>query len=216
MCPFVIVTFLFSISVLLIDMFNALIVTFGSSNQVFLKEGKNQLVNYTIVDNFDKQEKLFYSLQVEDLNIAKVVNQSDIQINTSQLLISNQSYFTYSSNFTLIGLKLGHTSLVINHVPTNLSNKLNVSKSNVSSSFKTEVDVNNRLDIIVTLEKSILAKIFTISVIILVSLNYINLGCAMDLEIVRNVLKKPTAPTLGFFTQYIFMPVVSCFFYKFL
>lgn len=56
-----------------------------------------------------------------------------------------------------------------------------------------------------------LEKIFTGSVIVLVLLNYINMGCAVNLQVVKSVLRKPVAPAIGFIAQYLFMPVISYF-----
>ncbi|KAL6448342.1 hypothetical protein ACFW04_000347 [Cataglyphis niger] len=53
--------------------------------------------------------------------------------------------------------------------------------------------------------------IFTASVAILVSILYINFGCAMDWNICRDTLKKPIGPAIGFFCQFLIMPVLSFF-----
>lgn len=35
------------------------------------------------------------------------------------------------------------------------------------------------------------------------------MGCAVDMNVVRGVLRKPIAPSIGFISQYAFMPLVS-------
>merc|ERR1712172_335607 len=58
-------------------------------------------------------------------------------------------------------------------------------------------------------KKTIQSKLFSYSVAILVSLAYINMGCALDLEVVKKTLKKPVGPLIGFICQYFIMPLIS-------
>lgn len=51
--------------------------------------------------------------------------------------------------------------------------------------------------------------IFTIGMIVLVAIAYVNMGCAIDMEIIKRVLKKPVAPAIGLCSQYLFMPITS-------
>jgi len=51
--------------------------------------------------------------------------------------------------------------------------------------------------------------IFTIFVVILISINNVNMGCLLDLETIKKVLRAPTAPIIGFCCQFLFMPLVS-------
>jgi len=54
-------------------------------------------------------------------------------------------------------------------------------------------------------------KAFTVSVATLVTIIYINMGAALDQKILKATIKKPIGPIIGFFTQFVFMPLV-CFF----
>jgi len=65
------------------------------------------------------------------------------------------------------------------------------------------------LPVSVVRKKTIQSKLFSYSVAILVSLAYINMGCAMDLKVVKETLKKPIGPMIGFICQYIFMPLIA-------
>lgn len=56
---------------------------------------------------------------------------------------------------------------------------------------------------------SVLQKMFPYLIGIVVSINYINMGCQIDLRLVLDVLKKPIPPLLGCACQFIFMPLVS-------
>ena len=67
----------------------------------------------------------------------------------------------------------------------------------------------NGLSVTVVRGKRNLDRIFTISIIVLVSILYISFGCAMDWQLVKETLKKPIAPLIGFVSQFLFMPLVS-------
>lgn len=50
---------------------------------------------------------------------------------------------------------------------------------------------------------------FIYTVAILVSVAFINMGCIVDLNVVKATLKKPIGPLIGFCSQYLFMPLVT-------
>ena len=50
---------------------------------------------------------------------------------------------------------------------------------------------------------------FGYSVATLISLAYINMGCALDLEVMKEVLRRPVGPCIGFLSQFLFMPICS-------
>lgn len=91
------------------------------------------------------------------------------------------------------GLFLGHARLLLTPLDNNTTN---------SSSPQI-------LNVTVTRKKSILDIIFIISVTTMMALSYIGMGCAIDLQVVKEVLKKPVAPSIGFCCQYLLMPLVS-------
>ena len=57
--------------------------------------------------------------------------------------------------------------------------------------------------------KKTASKIFGYSVAILISLLYINFGCALDLRVMKEVLRRPVGPAIGFVSQFVFMPLIS-------
>ncbi|XP_033219576.1 P3 protein isoform X1 [Belonocnema kinseyi] len=65
------------------------------------------------------------------------------------------------------------------------------------------------MEVIVTRQERVIDTVFTASVVILVSILYINFGCAMDWDLCRKTLKKPVGPAIGFVCQFLFMPVIS-------
>ncbi|XP_055343853.1 ileal sodium/bile acid cotransporter-like [Paramacrobiotus metropolitanus] len=50
---------------------------------------------------------------------------------------------------------------------------------------------------------------FVAIIAILVGINTINMGCHLDLEVVKENLKKPCAIGIGFTSQYMFMPLIA-------
>jgi sodium/bile acid cotransporter 3/5 len=50
--------------------------------------------------------------------------------------------------------------------------------------------------------------IFTTVLTILMIINYINMGCQLNLDVIKKVLKKPVSPAIGFMSQFLFMPLV--------
>lgn len=58
-------------------------------------------------------------------------------------------------------------------------------------------------------DKKTASKIFGYSVAALISFAYINMGCALDLEVMKKVLRRPVGPAIGFVSQFLFMPVCS-------
>lgn len=83
--------------------------------------------------------------------------------------------------------------------------------TNVKAVLKKDNDIlaEKKLPISITRKKTIQSKLFSYSVAILVSLAYINMGCAMDLEVVKKTIKKPIGPLIGFLCQYFVMPLLS-------
>ncbi|ROT67889.1 ileal sodium/bile acid cotransporter [Penaeus vannamei] len=69
--------------------------------------------------------------------------------------------------------------------------------------------LSNETDIMVQRADKLHDQIFTVTMIILVGIAYINMGCAIDLEIIKRTLKRPVAPVIGLASQYLFMPLTS-------
>jgi len=85
--------------------------------------------------------------------------------------------------------------------------KIVASKENSVQEVGTPEDL--RVTVTRSLAKKTASKIFGYSVAVLISLAYINMGCALDLEVMKSVLKRPIGPTIGFISQFIFMPLMS-------
>ncbi|TRY63520.1 hypothetical protein TCAL_04892 [Tigriopus californicus] len=67
------------------------------------------------------------------------------------------------------------------------------------------------MDLSVVRKKTIQSKLFGYSVALLISIAYINMGCALDLSVVKESLKRPVGPAIGFLCQFMIMPLISFF-----
>ncbi|KAL1426801.1 hypothetical protein MTO96_018025 [Rhipicephalus appendiculatus] len=56
---------------------------------------------------------------------------------------------------------------------------------------------------------TVLQQSFPYLIGIIVSINYISMGCQIDVNLIITTLKKPLAPLLGIACQFLFMPLVS-------
>ena len=118
-------------------------------------------------------------------------NQQEVYLNLNDIDF-NQNANNWTLMFNLTGKFLGFTEI--------RADLLNEAKESV---------LDKTMDVSVVRKKTIQSKLFSYSVAILVSLAYINMGCAMDLEVVKKTLKKPIGPTIGFICQYLLMPLIS-------
>ncbi|KAK2708878.1 hypothetical protein QYM36_014490 [Artemia franciscana] len=52
-------------------------------------------------------------------------------------------------------------------------------------------------------------KAFTGIIVLLVSIAFINMGCSLDLKVVKETLRRPVGPMIGFVSQFAFMPLCA-------
>lgn len=66
------------------------------------------------------------------------------------------------------------------------------------------------VNIIVVRKQQLIDRIFVICVAGLMSIIFINFGCALDTDQLKQCIKKPIAPAVSFFAQFLILPIV-CF-----
>jgi sodium/bile acid cotransporter 3/5 len=93
--------------------------------------------------------------------------------------------------FSLEGLFLGWTTVT------------------VTSDVDTGSSSSSALPVSVIRRKSVLDTVFLFSVIGLVCLAYVNMGCKLDFEVIKGVVRRPKVVVIGVFAKYLFMPLVS-------
>lgn len=71
---------------------------------------------------------------------------------------------------------------------------------------------DEHMNIIVVRKPQLIDKIFIICVAGLMSIIFINLGCALDVEQLKQCVRRPIAPAASFFAQFVILPIVCIMF----
>ncbi|XP_021954809.1 ileal sodium/bile acid cotransporter isoform X3 [Folsomia candida] len=74
---------------------------------------------------------------------------------------------------------------------------------------KNASEVFQCMPVSVVRESGVLDKAFTYSVAALVTVIYVNMGAALDMRTIKETIKKPWGPAIGFMSQFIIMPLLS-------
>jgi len=117
-------------------------------------------------------------------------------------------------SLNLTGAHLGHTSVrvVAGAIswPTTSSNvSSSSSSSSNSSSSSAAPPPAASLPVSVVRSNRRLDKIFAYSVATLVALTYVNMGCTLDLAVIKQTLVRPIGPAIGVLAQYLVMPLAG-------
>lgn len=130
-------------------------------------------------------------------NNAELVVFSDekiLQVIDSKLKFDNIINDTWTGQFNISGEFLG-----LARVYANITANGHTQRSNES------------LSVVIIREERVIDRIFTVSVVVLVSILYINFGAALDLGKVKEILVRPIGPLIAFVCQFLFMPLVNHF-----
>lgn len=196
MCPVVLLAVLFGFLLLLLEITAAIHVTFNPSSIYKLKEGEHREVSFSINDTSSQLDLQLATIYSEKPDIVDVDQNSTWYFNNTNL----PSDGIWSGLFTVKGNFLGFSDIRV---------KTRALNTTASKSVPVEEVSETKLPISVVRPNSKLQTVFIVSVAILVSVNYINMGCALDMTVVKSVLVKPIAPLLGFACQSIIMPLVA-------
>lgn len=79
----------------------------------------------------------------------------------------------------------------------------------INNNDNTILKHSNPVNVKVVRNQRVIDQIFTYSVAVLVSVIYINFGCALDWSVFRNTIRRPVGPIIGFFCQFLIMPLIS-------
>lgn len=99
---------------------------------------------------------------------------------------------TWSGQITLDALFIGLTSAYVELV----SGETTMERS------------ANTLPVVIIREVRTIDHVFTGSVATLVSILYINFGAALNLKNLKSIIRRPIGPAIGFFGQFLIMPLV--------
>ncbi|KAG0427419.1 hypothetical protein HPB47_025529 [Ixodes persulcatus] len=182
MCPVVLLALILSFLLLLLEVVAALSVAFNPSRVEKLKQGDETRVAFSARTRLAPESR-FFTLVADNPAVASVADMN----------LTAQGDDFANGTFTVRGNFLGHAKV----------------RLVLENGTRGGQDTSDVLPVSVVRKQSLLSLAFTVSVAVLVSLNYINMGCALDMETVKNVLRRPIGPIVGFFSQYLAMPLVA-------
>lgn len=143
--------------------------------------------------NFDGYDNsLIYTAVVDNPDIASV---SLAEITFNKGLDSNDDY-VWTSALNLTGNFLGYTSVKV----------CALKRSDFTTNCHKE---SNKLPLTVTRKPTTVDRMFTTSVIILVSIIFINFGCALDVNSLKQAILRPIGPVIGLLIHFVVLPLVS-------
>lgn len=79
----------------------------------------------------------------------------------------------------------------------------------INNSDKTVLKQSAPLNVKVVRIQGVIDQLFTYSVAVLVSVIYINFGCALDWSVFKTTIRRPVGPIIGFLCQFLIMPLIS-------
>uniref|UniRef100_A0A182NR99 Sodium-bile acid cotransporter n=1 Tax=Anopheles dirus TaxID=7168 RepID=A0A182NR99_9DIPT len=100
----------------------------------------------------------------------------------------------YNASFSIVANFLGQTNFFVEIV------RMNGSAERIKSST---------LPVTVIRPERVIDHVFTGSVILLISILYINFGAALDVGALKQIARRPVGPVIGFICQFVFMPLLS-------
>jgi hypothetical protein len=161
-----------------------------------------------------KSNRFHLTVRIEDERVAGLhsgpFKQIDSQAPNESSSLFDQSQLTrdlqqttanerYESYFQLVASQVGYT-------------KMHVRLQCVDSRTDRIIESvhSQTVDVLVTRPlQNRWSSLFTVAVVVLVSFNNINMGCALDLHAVKASCARPIGPLIGLGSQYIFMPLLA-------
>lgn len=159
-------------------------------NPITIQMNKVQTINLTL-SNLDNIELIQNNAELIVFSDEKILH-----VITPKLNFDNIPNDTWTGQFNISGEFLGLAKIY----------------ANISVNGKSQRS-NETLHVVIIREERLIDRIFTISVIVLVSILYINFGAALDLGKVKEILVRPIGPLIAFVCQFLFMPLVNYFFF---
>ncbi|XP_058058357.1 P3 protein-like [Anopheles bellator] len=150
---------------------------------------QNVTVQITHIDRTDLADVASVQLRSEREHVATVENGTIVIF---EVLEAN---VPYNGSFTIVGNFLGQTNFFVEVVHKN-------GTAEPLSSAAT-------LPVTVIRQERVIDHVFTGSVILLISILYINFGAALDVGALKQIARRPVGPVIGFFCQFLFMPLLS-------
>ncbi|XP_013416883.1 ileal sodium/bile acid cotransporter [Lingula anatina] len=166
-------------------------VTFPEPGVLQVYENKEATIHVTIES--DRQQVVFIRFQAKDDTIAVLKGNTSTPVETW----STQGQKNLS--LTVKGIFLGRTSIL-----TTLYENQSVFENDGES---LELPTNSIIEVL--REPNPLYTVFLIVLSVVIGINIFGFGLMLDLEVVKEIFKKPIAPIVGFACQYIGMPLIA-------
>uniref|UniRef100_A0A8R1DX28 Uncharacterized protein n=1 Tax=Caenorhabditis japonica TaxID=281687 RepID=A0A8R1DX28_CAEJA len=189
-------------------------VTYEPSSLHELEESAVAKVNVTLrfpKQEFEQDNIEKYYLNVNSFHPETATADYLTQLKADGFSLKNNFYETQTV-INVNGHLLGKTAMKVRLVTVQTWSEYNES-SIIPNAGKDDTlgDKSSWLDVWVvrSAESRRLTKYFVLSVVILISLANIMMGCELDIDAVLATLKKPVAPAIGLFAQFIIMPLLS-------
>lgn len=136
-----------------------------------------------------------------EFNSTNSTNPQTLRLDLEELRSSN---YVFNSSIRLRSTYIGHARLELKSYLLNQA-----SNSETNESLMTTSDHGNFLEITVVKNEGILDKIFMYSVIIFITISYINLGAQIDTNNAKRLIETPKIIFLGFLIGVAVMPTAS-------
>lgn len=161
--------------------------------------GSTQSIKFKVVLNFSEEE------------IWNRDNSVRLHFNLTNAKSWAMTVLNESLDFTFDDMLWSNEKSLYIHAHVIGVDALNVSSSVVDSEGNLVRKSDNVLNAPV---KAILAdrtlnNLFTIVMLVMIVVNTVNMGGQLDLEIIKEVFKKPIGPAVGFMSQFVVMPMVK-------
>ncbi|CAH1780564.1 unnamed protein product [Owenia fusiformis] len=189
----------------------------GRITRLPTKSSISVCVNFTILDNNR------YQLKIKEKIPQNTPQVAGLEGNDTFIISHNPENGDNSHNITFMvrGLFLGHTEFYISTELVRSKLEVNIIDIDLNTTYgvtpEGHREINNdevvpmvtTFDISVVREVRILDTAFTVAINVLVIASYLSMGCKVEVPVIKEVLKKPIAPTIGFLSQYGFMPLIA-------
>lgn len=143
---------------------------------------------------------------LKDVEVDYIQDGATFNITSESAILNVIAQSQYDFNEITDGNLTGHINITANFLGT--------TKCYTNITFKGVSQTSNEtLNVTIIREERTIDHIFTASIVALVSILYINFGAALDLGKVKEILVRPIGPLIAFVCQFLFMPLVSSWFF---
>jgi hypothetical protein len=163
-------------------------IAMGTVQQINLKVS----LSYQEEDTWDKNHKVRLNFTLTDKSSWALQ-----LLNESLTFAYNDMLWSQEKGLSIEAKVIGVDSMNITSVILNEANKV-ISHNDTATEVK----------LIAVLGDRTLNNLFTIIMMAMIIINTVNMGGQLDLQIIKEVFKKPIGPLVGFVSQFVLMPLV--------